>query len=201
MTKILYIIIFLSALKTIRGQTTFAKTYCDCETVYKDTNYTGYCAEYFDIRLLPALNKKPHFKEYFLYVKGEKIDMWNYYHASKTDKVFLNDHEILENDSIKLLDGILKMVNKKGIIYKEFLYKNGFIQKGVIKDGKSKVNSVTELVEFDYTSFPFKRHAIYKKADGMITYNEYTKFIGGKYIGELTSDTMSEKVEDVKLIP
>ena len=116
MTKILYIIIFLSALKTIRGQTTFAKTYCDCETVYKDTNYTGYCAEYFDIRLLPALNKKPHFKEYFLYVKGEKIDMWNYYHASKTDKVFLNDHEILENDSIKLLDGILKMVNKKAKI-------------------------------------------------------------------------------------
>lgn len=106
---------------------------------------------------------------------------------------------------MQLLHGQVTVQDKKGRPYDETLYKDGFVIKNINKEefilSKKRHNAIVEIVEFDYSTIPFKRHQTKYNTDGTVKHNEYSRFINGKYIGELTKEVMSTSLLDFKGIP
>ncbi len=183
-----------------------AQHYCDCDSVINDRTYTGYCLEFFDSKLNPPVKTKPRFSYIVFYAKGEKVNMYYGLPFLKTDKVYLNGVEVVDSDSVVLINGMVKVLDEQGREVDEFLYKNGFGIKDICQNrpfykSKSKIFPLSEVVEFDYSTVPFKRHQTVYKDDGTVKHNEYARFIDGKYVGEWTDDLMTSDLLDFKGVP
>ena len=178
------------------------QNYCECESIYKNKDFSGYCIEYLDLRWFPVTKTKAQFKRYTLYQKGRKSSEYPFEYLPKKDKILLNENVISSVDSVTLLNGLYKLRDKKGRIYEEVFYKNGFLTKHVVKEKsiwelKRKGKFVFEIAEYDYSTNPFRKHYIRYKTDGTIKYNYITNYDGYWY-SDLADYLMSSNPLDFK---
>jgi hypothetical protein len=188
-------------------QTAVAQKKCDCDSIEKDKSFSDYCTEYLNLRLFPVEKNKAQFKRYVFYQKGRKSK--EYYNADYLlfkEKLLFNDKEISVMDSIMTLNGVYKIRDKKGIVIEEFLYKNGYLVKHLVKDKeifhKKLIGKfVFEIAEFDYSTKPFRKHYTRYKPNGTIKYNLFTNYEDGIWYYDYTNILMSTNLLDFKGVP
>ena len=165
-----------------------------------DTSFTGFCAEYLDVRFgLTSDTSAIRFIQYVYCMKGEypplNVYPWEIY--NKTDRIFVNGVDVTDKDTVIVLDGLVQVRTKEGILYDELYYKDGFIQKYVNRDKtvyhKKKIGKgIWEIAEYDYSIFPLKKHIIIYKMNGSLKLNCYEHFVDNRYVHEDTTDPISE---------
>jgi len=199
-----YLLIFLSL--NCWGQK--ANVYCDCDSVYTNKAFTGFCAEYYDSLLKIAPKKKGKFKSYVHYTNGKKNELYPYgFDISSGDKILFNQNEISNSDSIVKLSGLYELQDKKGRIFDLLFFENGFLKKDVNKDfgifdlKKNKGKTSHEIAEFYYSKEAIGRHYIRFRKNGAVKLNEYDTILNGRIQSFDTKELMGENPSELSGIP
>ena len=202
--RILIILFFFGVVK-ISGQSKIpvdTTGITEYETFSKVPFYSKFCIEYLNYKMLPVNRQNAQFKRYTYYFKGQKSSKYPYESVLKKDKIFICNKEVRSKDSMALMNGLYTLIDKKGRVYEEIYYIDGFLVKHVLKDGnfwhpREKGKIVSEIAEFDYSVYPFKIHYIQFKRNKIIK-NLYIRYINSKWVYEYADTGMSNDPQETK---
>jgi hypothetical protein len=185
------------------AQITIGQKICDCDSVRKNDTFSDYCIEYLDAQWLEVKKNKAQFKRYVLYQNGRKSNQYPWEFIPKNEKLTCNDSDVVLTDSVTFLNGLYKIYDKKGFLIHEIFYKSGYIIKGVyryaaIYSAELRGKVVLEIAEYDYSTFPFRKHVMWFKLDGTIKQNSYITYENGIWLYEGTKDLMTSNPLDFK---
>jgi hypothetical protein len=164
------------------------------------TPYTDiFLIEHLDTKLNPTLADDAQLKRYTFYQKGKKCKLYPTNSIPKKDKLFLNNREVKNSDSLALMNGVFKLKDKSGRTYEEILYVNGYIKKHILKTGslwhpRHKGKAISEIAEYDYTTFPFRLHYIKYGKKRLVISNYYIKYDNGAWILQQTNSLISSDI-------
>lgn len=155
--------------------------------------------EYLDCKLNSTTKGKAQLKRYTFYQRDIKCKLYPTNSIPKKGKLAFNNRKITHSDQLSLMNGVYKLIDKKGRVYEEILYHNGFIKKHIIKGGsfwhpRYKGKIISEIAEYDYSVFPFKLHYISYRKKGKIKSNYYVKYNGKDWLLESSSNLISTDI-------
>lgn len=179
------------------------QTFCDCDSIYKNKSFSGFCTEYLNLRWQTVPKAEAQFKHYVHYERGKIAKNYGWIVFNKKDKIYQNEKQILKVDSIITLNGVYTWKDKNNIAIEELYYKDGYIQKHINRDfiGKKKGNQTFEIMEWDYSKHPFKQHYMRFNKHKQIKNNIYylpVNFNGWCRVE--ADDTCSDNILEVKTI-
>jgi hypothetical protein len=162
--------------------------------------------EYLNTKMTPTSKEKAQLKRYSFYQKDKKCSLYPSEFISKKSRLLLEGREISASDPLSTMNGVYTIKDKKGLVYEEVTYTNGFITKHVIKSGflfhpKQKGKSISELAEFDYSEFPFILHYVRYGKRGEIKKDIHLKYTEGNWISDDPNYSWEQPVSKTESSP
>ena len=191
---------FLTLLLTFCWTNIFPQKYCDCDSIKGKFNFTDYCAEYLDLNLKAVSKEKARLKNFVFYFQGKKVSASPLLTAISNPQIYSESRQIISGDSLTILNGIYIVKDKKGQIWDELFFDNGFCKK-TINWYSSK--HFFYIAEYDYSYKPFNMHVIgHKWNSDKIKFNTYSYYsYGNWYYEESTTNSISLNLTDFNGVP